>query len=82
MYLIKENESGSDQEPGIVLQITFDKMSPMMENFLYYLLIFLLSMLIYLYLIIIDFVTIRVMHIRQRTLNSNYPNVTLYSEIN
>jgi len=55
-----------DDGPGIVLQVTFEKMSPIMEQLLYYFTIFLLTVLLYLYLIIIDFVTVRAFYIYQR----------------
>ena len=75
----------NEDNPGIILKVTFDKMSPATENFLYFLTVFLITLLIYLYLIILDFVTIRIMYIRDKTMARNslepYSNIR-YTEIN
>lgn len=74
----------NEDNPGIILKVTFDKMSPATENFLYFLTVFLITLLIYLYLIILDFVTIRIMYIRDKaTRNSLQPYAGInYTEIN
>jgi hypothetical protein len=74
----------NEDNPGIILKVTFDKMSPATENFLYFLTVFLVTLLIYLYLIILDFVTIRIMYIRDKVAhNSLQPYAGInYTEIN
>lgn len=74
----------NEDNPGIILKVTFDKLSPDTENFLYFLTVFLITLLIYLYLIILDFVTIRVMYIRDKVARNSlqtYADIH-YTEVN
>lgn len=66
-----------DDSPGVILKLTFENMSPVMENFLYCLVILILSIIVYIYLMIIDFIAIRIMYIRERKLQNLY-----YTQIN
>lgn len=51
--------------PPITLQITFDKMSPQIENLLDYIIILLLTILVYVYLVMFDFIIKRIIFFRQ-----------------
>ena len=52
--------------PPVILQVTFDKMSPQIENLLDYIVILLLTILIYIYLIMFDFIIKRIVFFRQK----------------
>lgn len=52
--------------PPITLQITFDKMSPQIETLLDYIVILLITILVYVYLIMFDFIIKRIVFYRQK----------------
>ena len=54
--------------PPITLQVTFDKMSPQIENLLYYVFILLITILLYIYLMIFDFIIKRIIFFRRNKL--------------
>ena len=54
--------------PPVILQVTFDKMSPQIENLLDCIAILLITILVYIYLIIFDFVIKRIVFFRQKRL--------------
>lgn len=52
--------------PPITVEVKFDKMSPQMENFLDYIIVLLITILVYIYLIIFDFIIKRIVFFRQK----------------
>lgn len=54
--------------PPITVEVKFDKMSPQMENFIDYVIVLLITILVYVYLIIFDFIIKRIVFYRQNRL--------------
>lgn len=54
--------------PPITVQINFDKMSPQIENLLDCILILLITILIYVYILMFDFIIKRIVFYRQNRL--------------
>jgi hypothetical protein len=52
--------------PPITLQVTFDKMSPQIESLLDFITVLLITILVYVYLIIFDFVIKRIVFFRRK----------------
>ena len=58
------NFNGDEGIPPIDLQIKFEKMSPQMENVLDYVTLLLITLLVYLYLTMFDFIIKRIIFFR------------------
>jgi hypothetical protein len=52
--------------PTVTLQVTFDKMSPQIESLLDFITVLLITILVYVYLIIFDFVIKRIVFFRRK----------------
>lgn len=52
----------------ITLQVSFDKMSPQVENLLDYIIVLLITILVYIYLIMFDFIIKRIIFYRHNRL--------------
>ena len=52
--------------PTVTLQVTFDKMSSQIESLLDFITVLLITILVYVYLIIFDFVIKRIVFFRQK----------------
>lgn len=54
--------------PPITVEIKFDKMSPQIENLLDYIIVLLITILVYVYLIMFDFIIKRIISYRHNRL--------------